>query len=118
MALRSDHHSSALQVPSPSTTTIQSGDYHVSCQQPTKSVTEDGVVVELNDIGDHLELEEEVGVGSPTPGDIKVGEAVGKEYEPNEYDDHRMGQMAQGVHGGVKTRSKLRYSGESVWYIY
>ncbi len=80
-------------------------------------MTEDWVVVQVDDVSDDSELEQEVCVGSPPPGDVKVRKAVGQD-QPNENDDHRQGQTALREQWGVKTRSKLKYSREFIWYIY
>ncbi len=64
-------------------------------------VTKDGVVVQVDDVGNDPELKQEVSVGGPTPSNVEVGDTVGQEDEPNEDDDHRTGQTAQRVHWGV-----------------
>ncbi len=78
-------------------------------------MTEYRVVVDIDDVCDHSELQEEVGVGGIPPSNVEIREAVWEKEEPNEDDDHKAGQTAQRVQasrrledGGVKTRSKLK----------
>ncbi len=83
------------------------------------------MVVQVEDVGNDSKLQQEVGVRGVSPRDVEIGKAIGEEEQPNENYDHIAGQTALRVQmskrledGGVKTRSKLKYSSESAWYIY
>ncbi len=71
-------------------------------------MTEHWMVVDVDDVRDHAELEEEVGVRGVPPRDVEIRKAIREEEKPNKNDDHKTGQTAQGLDRGVKTRSKLK----------
>ncbi len=57
-------------------------------------MSEDRVIVEVEDVGDDSELKQEIGVGGVPPRDVEIWEVIREEEKPDKNDDHMTGQTA------------------------
>jgi hypothetical protein len=78
----------------------------------------DVMIKDVINVSDDTELEENIRVGSPTMGELDVGEMVREENEPEDGDDHIVGQTALREDRKVKTRLKLKYNDRITGFIY